>query len=113
MVEIKIPNDQLFLLWIGQFFFTFFYLITFQDLKKLNSDWFWSKKTHFLLNNLKNLILRQKKWIPTNFDLKNPIFLPKKGLSEKMGFFRSKLVGIHFFLEKTKKISKKIALVMN
>ena len=29
------------------FFLLFFDLITFQDLKKLNSDWFWSKKTHF------------------------------------------------------------------
>ena len=36
--------------------------------------------------------IEKKKWIPTNFDLKPPIFLPKKVLSEKMGFFRSKSV---------------------
>ena len=35
--------------------------------------------------------------------LKNPIFLPKKVLSEKWDFFRSKSVRIKFFSKKKKK----------
>ena len=47
----SMPDCKFYGLFISRaiFFFTFFDLITFQDLKKLNSDWFWSKK---------NLILR-------------------------------------------------------
>ena len=44
----------------------------------------------FLPNNFS----RPKK---TEIESKNPIFLPKKVLSEKMGFFRSKSVRIQFF----------------
>ena len=36
--------------------------------------------------------------MPTNFDLKNPIFLPKKVLSEKMGFFKIKISQNSVFL---------------